>query len=286
MIPMWDSKLRCEVMTPVVTIDGFRSRASRTAEYEGQTEPQWCGQDGVWRDVWLENSYPVAARIGVWRKNFRSPAYGVARWSTYCATDKDNNPKRNWQKMPDLMLAKCAEALALRKAFPAEFGGVYAQEEMEQSTITVTPEPAREERPQLQSRQAQPARQSRQAQPAQEPVPYFGEDDIPFGEPPVEMRQTKPRSMPTTRGDSSGTSTKSESSLPPPHALGRPYAVIDQLIGQVSSPATREILTTLRGRKLMVGDEHHIASGVREANQGSPKNLNDLLRVRSETVTA
>lgn len=132
-VKRWDASLRKEVGTPQVSIDGFRIVADRSGKYAGQTEPQWCGKDGVWTDIWVSDEPPVGARIGVIRSDFQQPLYAVARYKAYVQTKKEGGPNAMWAKMPDLMLSKCAEALALRKAFPNDLSGVYTPEEMGQA---------------------------------------------------------------------------------------------------------------------------------------------------------
>lgn len=133
LVPRYDSSLKRRVYKPQTGIDGMRLIAQRTALYGGQFDPEWCGPDGVWRDVWLSKDNPTAARVRVARKDWSEPAVGVAKWDEFAVFNKvDGKMKLGamWAQMPSLMLAKCAEAQALRKAFPAEMAGVYADVEV------------------------------------------------------------------------------------------------------------------------------------------------------------
>jgi len=116
------------------TIDGFRVIAERSGKYQGQEGPFWCGTDGVWKDVWLDSKPPVACKIGILRSDFSKPLWAVGKTSSY---RQDRSPV--WDRMPELMISKCAESLALRKAFPNDLSGLYTNDEMAQIENDVTP---------------------------------------------------------------------------------------------------------------------------------------------------
>ncbi|MGH3858468.1 phage recombination protein Bet [Actinokineospora sp.] len=124
-------------------IDGFRvvaerPRQSKPSPYRGQDGPYWCGPDGEWRDVWLDKTPPIAAKVGIKRADWSEPIYAVAHFHEYAQTTTYNNQTRltkMWAEKGALMIAKCAEALAFRKAFPQDLSGIYTDEEMAQADV-------------------------------------------------------------------------------------------------------------------------------------------------------
>lgn len=129
-----------------ISIDGARLVAERSGQYEGQTTPEFTADGVTWTQVWLSKEFPAAARVGVYRRGFREPLYAVALWDAYVQTTYNGDVTEMWRKMGPLMLAKCAEMLALRKAFPQDLSGLYSAEEMSQATApTEQPVQARQE---------------------------------------------------------------------------------------------------------------------------------------------
>lgn len=124
-IKRYDSRQTREVMGIQVGIDGLRLIAQRTGKYAGQSPPEWCAADSVWRDTWPSRlGVPMAARVGVFVEGQARPTYGIAHYDEFVQTKKDGHPIAVWEKMPANQLAKCAEAQALRKNFPNETSGL------------------------------------------------------------------------------------------------------------------------------------------------------------------
>jgi len=119
-------------MSIQVSIDGLRKRAANSGYYDGSTT-FWCGEDGKWLEVWLKSTPPSAAKTVVYRKGCGQPFTAVARFDAY-KQDFKGKLSGLWEKMPDIMIGKCSEALALRKAFPEQTAGLYASEEMDQAS--------------------------------------------------------------------------------------------------------------------------------------------------------
>lgn len=104
-------------------IDGYRAIAERSGTLAGI-------DDAIYDDE--KAQHPNKASVTVYRiiNGLRVPFTASARWQEYCPKPPNDFM---WKKMPYLMLAKCAEALALRKAFPNDLSGLYTNEEMGQS---------------------------------------------------------------------------------------------------------------------------------------------------------
>lgn len=111
-------------MTILTGIDGYRLIADRTGAYAGNDDP-----------VYDNEQSPYKATVTVYKMiaGVRCPFTASARWDQYYPGDHQG---QMWRKMPHLMLGKCAEGLALRKAFPAELSGIYVKEEMDQAAKT------------------------------------------------------------------------------------------------------------------------------------------------------
>lgn len=147
-VKTWDNDRREYVEAIWEGINSLRVTAMRTAQYAGQDAPRFgpverqrLGSEDVEFPAWCE---VVVHRLD--RTNTARGYTGTARWLESYASKKDGTPNAMWRKRPWSQLAKCAEADALRRAFPEELSGEPTAEEMEgrgpDHAVDVTPSPA------------------------------------------------------------------------------------------------------------------------------------------------
>lgn len=136
-------------MSIITTIDGLRVIAARSGRYRpDEDEPEFTfnpDEKGPTNPLGLEK-----AKVRIYIDN--KPVTGVAYWSEFAPitdewVDDDSTGRRkksgrqtldtggNWGRMPRVMLAKCAEAQALRKAFPEDMSGLYEGAELDQAKV-------------------------------------------------------------------------------------------------------------------------------------------------------
>lgn len=136
-VKRWDPKLNREAMSIQTGIDGYRLIAERTGKYMPGQQPEIM-YDPQGRVVSATAYVKRWGPDGQWHT-----VSATAYYEEYVQLKKDKTPMGMWEKMPRSQLSKCAESLALRKAFPADLSGVYTKDEMDQSmsesAIDVTP---------------------------------------------------------------------------------------------------------------------------------------------------
>jgi phage recombination protein Bet len=128
-VKRWDGRLKRETMTIQTGIDGYRLIAERTGLYAPGPEPTYQ-YDSNGQIVSATAYVKKQTRDGTWHTVAAS-----AFLDEYCQRNKEGNASGMWSNMPRNQLAKCAEALALRRAFPAEMSGIYTKDEMNQAEI-------------------------------------------------------------------------------------------------------------------------------------------------------
>lgn len=153
-VPMWDSKRGGYVETIWPSIAELRTTAARTKQYAGcdvaefgqfftETFTGKVKEKGQWIDKEVLVEYPEWCRITVYRLVNGVPCKFVGPkvvWrESYATIGNSDIPNNMWQERPEGQIEKCAEAAALRRAFPEELGNEYSAEEMEGRRVEHVP---------------------------------------------------------------------------------------------------------------------------------------------------
>jgi phage recombination protein Bet len=140
-VPMYVGGVMRDVPLPGIT--SYRIDAARTGEYDGKSEPEFgpditrefSGVDRNGKAINKTVTFPAWCKVTVLRRG--KPFVALEYWQENYATAGRGSevPNEMWAKRPYGQLAKCAEAQALRMAFPEEIGGQNTAEEMEGKTF-------------------------------------------------------------------------------------------------------------------------------------------------------
>jgi phage recombination protein Bet len=140
LVERYDSSLGKTVKRPQTSIEGFRLIADRTGNYAPGRKAEFThDEDGR---VITATAFVKKMVKGEWHE------VSVEVWfEEYVQTKKDGSVTIFWKRMPHVMLSKCAEAVTLRKAFPADLSGLYTSDEMgnAEGEPAQAPAPARPE---------------------------------------------------------------------------------------------------------------------------------------------
>jgi phage recombination protein Bet len=127
-----------ERLTFVTTVDLLRSRADETGDYAGSDDPFFTYP--------VENptaaDKPTSSTVTVWKfvHGEKCAFTATARYDEYYPGEKQGFM---WKSKPHVMLGKCAEGLALRKAFPKQLAGLYLEEELQKENKPARTTPAK-----------------------------------------------------------------------------------------------------------------------------------------------
>ena len=147
-VPMWDKNTKAmrDVVMPGIGL--YRTQAARSGQYAGVTDPEF-GPDLTESVGGVSITFPAWCKVTVKRLLGNQVVEFAARefWKeNYATAGKDSTaPNAMWKKRPYGQIAKCAEAQALRKAFP-EFGSAPTADEMEGREFETEAAPAKQER--------------------------------------------------------------------------------------------------------------------------------------------
>lgn len=146
-------------MSIIVGIDGFRAVAARTGCYRPDNEdPRYEYDDGLKGATNPLGLVKASVRLWQYSHGEWFAVAGTAFWDEFAPMKEEwaqgedgkrhptgkKTPEGKWSTMGRLMLAKCAESQALRKAWPDDFSNVYTPEEMSRADLELLPSEAAE----------------------------------------------------------------------------------------------------------------------------------------------